>query len=533
MSHVPKVSTVALTPNSSSSPPPTPTTPSVPLAEKCPLPSPTSPPSTESLPGASQGSRQLTSAKNTSKSRSKKKALAKRNLLPASSAALLPHTSLPAAVVIAKTKAAVSSVSSAASHRSTALPTKGRCSADGTENASPSPLQQSTAQPGHLHTSQPLTQPKELMPEPSHSAYPTPPVAELAVNSQPLSEDLFAHCQPIHRPKAVGRRSSSSLMPSDTTTSRSPPSQKMVTRSLEPSPELRARLSTTATSPRIHPFDSLSDATAIPPQPYLSSDGSRSCRRPAPTAKWFSPFDPHWQVSLDFLRSERQRQSQCRPPPGFPATPAGTTRPPLPLTQHRPASTAWDGFNALSTRHQRSASEQTSMPQPPPGLSNSRTGLCLPSPNNLPLRSSLDQSSLPMASQSVLLQAEPTASMLTTGRGPGGFGLSTSLAMAAPPPHYNLSFDGCLTTANDYRRPFTANAGGVAKYGAGNARRSSISPMLPSSCWNPASPMVMDPQPVPLPFQANGTNSARAAHLHQQPIGETSSLHFSAPLPDN
>ncbi|KAJ1976669.1 hypothetical protein H4R35_002601 [Dimargaris xerosporica] len=456
----PKVSTVALTPSSSSSPPITPTTPSVRLAEECSLPSPTSPPPTESLPSALQSSRQLTSVKNTTKSRSRKKTSLKRNPSPAISATHSTPT-------IHSTTAVIPS-SPTTSHCSTTLPTKGQHSTDRLENDTPAPLLRPTARLGHLRTSPPLTHPKESVPESSHLARSTAPVAELAVNSQPLSEELFAHCQPIHRPKAVGRRSSSSLMSSSTTTGRSSPSHKMVTRSLEPSPELRARLSTATTSPRIRPLDPLPKASAASLHSICSSDASQACRRPVSTAKWFSPFDPHWQVSLDFLRSERQRQSRCRPPPGFPATPAGTTRPPPhSLTQHRPASMMWDGFNAISTRHQRSASEQTSIPRPPPGLTNFGPGQDMPSSNVLPLRTSLDQSLL-TTSQSVLLQEEATANLLPRGPSPVGFGLTSSLAMPTPPLRYNLSFDGCLATVNDHRRPFTANAGGVVGYGTGN-----------------------------------------------------------------
>ncbi|KAJ1657031.1 hypothetical protein IWQ61_003504 [Dispira simplex] len=114
--------------------------------------------------------------------------------------------------------------------------------------------------------------------------------------------------------------------------------------------------------------------------------------------QWFSPFNPHWKVSLDFLKAQRSFQ---RPPPGFSSVPAGRPRSMLiPNTLFDsgwiPAS-AWTSTSPpMGISHQRAVSdtfathfEPTPMsnlagnflPDPSPGVSASHpTFTCGPGP---------------------------------------------------------------------------------------------------------------------------------------------------------
>ncbi|KAJ1969319.1 hypothetical protein IWQ62_000699 [Dispira parvispora] len=75
--------------------------------------------------------------------------------------------------------------------------------------------------------------------------------------------------------------------------------------------------------------------------------------------QWFSPFNPHWKVSLDFLKTQRSFQ---RPPPGFSSVPAGRPRsmliPNASFDAGWTPTSAWTSASPLvGISHQRAVSD--------------------------------------------------------------------------------------------------------------------------------------------------------------------------------
>ncbi|KAJ1990381.1 hypothetical protein H4R33_001743 [Dimargaris cristalligena] len=198
---------------------------------------------------------------------------------------------------------------------------------------------------------------------------PPPPVAELTVNSQPLDQPIaqFRYTlQPSFFPP-------SSLASSFTTTPmRSTPDLtsfsntqliEPISRSAGVSPDLIPSRPASALSP-VAP-------RRAPAGPIRHPAGTPSTHTPTAAmnnrSRWYSPFDPHWQVSLDFLKSQRQQNQQqqlqrvCRrPPPGFGAAPQGG-RPGM-ASRHSLYDTSPFAPPAIQRPlHQRTTSEQVAM----------------------------------------------------------------------------------------------------------------------------------------------------------------------------
>ncbi|KAJ1917741.1 hypothetical protein IWQ60_007687 [Tieghemiomyces parasiticus] len=158
----------------------------------------------------------------------------------------------------------------------------------------------------------------------SASSGPVPPVAELVADSLPVADGLAGiGGPPLHRPCLSLRASPDFTYTADwarpATFADGLPAP--ISRSAGGSPDLTP----------YRPASSLSlRSPSIGPVRGLAGRGDAPSR---PASRWYSPFDPHWQVSLDFLHPHPRLPRPCRrPPPGFAAAPSGH-RPHLPSTR--------------------------------------------------------------------------------------------------------------------------------------------------------------------------------------------------------